>query len=113
MIKAAASLEPGDIIYVGTEYETISNVVEGSFSVRVHTSQGRQYQFDLTRPVKIYPVAPLKTCSMDRLYINELEHRVRHREETIERLRAFVEIVAAGNTDADVLAKQARRELNR
>lgn len=113
MIKAAASLEPGDIIYVNTEYETVSDVVDGPYNVRVITAQGRQYQFDLNRPMKIYPVAPLKTCSMDRLYINELEHRVRHREETIERLRAFVEIVAAGNTDADVLAKQARRELNR
>lgn len=114
MIKAAASLEPGDIIDVTGDREVITSVDAGPDKVYVSTAQGNRYLFNLTRTTRTYqPVTPLKTCSMDRLYINELEHRVRHREETIERLRAFVEIVAAGNTDADVLAKQAQRELNR
>lgn len=114
MIKAAASLEPGDIIDVTGDREVITSVDAGPDKVYVSTAQGNRYLFNLTRTTRTYqPVAPLKTCSTDRLYINELEHRVRKLEAKNQYLIAFVEIVAAGNTEADVLAIQAKRELNR
>lgn len=118
MIKAAANLEPGDIIHVNAEYETVSDVVDGPFNVQVLTSQGRQYQFDLTRPMKVYPETKenpqLEQYKHDlSLYTSDLEERVRRLEAANERLRALAEVVARGNTDADELADMAKRELNR